>query len=119
MDNNSTDNSFEIALNIALNDSRVKVFKELKQGAAAARNRGFDESKGDLIYFYDVDDQLFDDTLFTLSSLLTSDQSLDAVFGKMLKSNKDVTEIRRSDLEETPRVIKKINLTGVYYGLTI
>jgi glycosyltransferase involved in cell wall biosynthesis len=114
VDNNSTDKSFDIATRIASGDERVKVFKELKQGAGAARNKGYDESLGDLIYFYDVDDQLFDDTLSSLSKVLIDNTSYDAVFGKMIKSHKSFKELDRSELSETERIIER---QKPYWGL--
>lgn len=114
VDNNSSDKSYELALGLARHDQRVKVFKELKQGAPAARNTGFEKSSGDLIYFYDVDDQLFEDALKTLSDVLCSNPSLDAVFGKMIKSNQNVSTIRIETLQDTGRLILK---EAPYWGL--
>lgn len=105
VDNNSKDNSFYLLKNLVTKYEFVKVFKELKQGAAAARNKGFKESKGDFIYFYDVDDQLFPDTLETLSDILIQNKNIDAVFGKMLKSSVSVQEINFEQLEETSTLI--------------
>jgi len=38
-----------------LHDSRIKVIRALRKGANAARNRGIEEAKGELIYFLDDD----------------------------------------------------------------
>jgi glycosyltransferase involved in cell wall biosynthesis len=51
VDNNSTDNTFEIARSFPM----VKVFKEPKKGVAFARQKGFLESKGDIVAFLDAD----------------------------------------------------------------
>jgi len=114
VDNNSKDDSFSILEDLATQHTYVKVFKELKQGAAAARNKGFRESKGDYVYFYDVDDQLFPDTLETLSNVLIQHKDIDAVFGKMLKSSVSVHEINSHELEETSSLILK---NKPYWGL--
>jgi glycosyltransferase involved in cell wall biosynthesis len=114
VDNNSDDSSYEIASELASKHKHVKVFKESKQGAGAARNKGYDESKGGLIYFYDVDDQLFDDTLSSLSKVLINNTSYDAVFGKMVKSHKHVDQIDKTGLIESQKVIIK---QKPYWGL--
>jgi glycosyltransferase involved in cell wall biosynthesis len=114
VDNNSNDSSYEIACELATKHNNVKVFKESKQGAGAARNKGFDESKGDFIYFYDVDDQLFHDTLCSLSKVLIDNVSYDAVFGKMIKSHKSIKELDKSELSETEKIIER---QKPYWGL--
>lgn len=107
VDNNSLDNSYKIANSLSEKHDKVSVYKEQKQGAGAARNRGFDESKGNLIYFYDVDDQLFEDTLSSLSKVLIENPSYEAVFGKMYKSSKDVEHIDTSVLDQSEKIIIK------------
>jgi len=114
VDNNSKDTSLKMAKELAEIDSRVKVFQEKVQGAAAARNKGFDESSGDFVYFYDVDDQLFDTTLEDLSSVLINDKSIDAYFGKMYKYSLPISDINRSDLDESNEIILK---PKPYWGL--
>ena len=114
VDNNSRDNSYELAKKITTKDSRVKVFKESKQGAPSARNRGFIESKGDLIYFFDVDDQLFDDSLASLSLVLMNHKQIDVVFGKLIKSS---IGVENYDARELPKCSELIIREKPYWGL--
>jgi len=114
VDNNSKDNSYELALTLAEQDKRVKVFKERKQGAPAARNAGFKKSSGDFIYFYDVDDQLFNYTLASLLEVLLSTPKADAVFGKMIKSYKNVASLDLSSLNDSGKVTLE---SPPYWGL--
>ncbi|SHI37643.1 Glycosyl transferase family 2 [Mesonia phycicola] len=114
VDNKSTDHSFSIMQAIASKESNVIVCKEYTKGAAAARNKGLSLAKGDFIYFYDVDDQLFDDTLSTLSKVLIDYPNCDAVFGKMYKSHQNVEDIDRKMLEETSTVVLK---NKPYWGM--
>lgn len=104
VDNNSIDNSYEILQSIAAKDSRVKVFQENKQGVAPARNRGFKESNGDFIHFFDADDELFENALEDLSSLLLENPSIGAAFGKMLKTTKSLAETNVSELSQTGKI---------------
>lgn len=57
VDDCSTDGSYEIALEYAAKDSRIKVFRnEQNSGAAISRNRAIEESKGEYLAFLDSDD---------------------------------------------------------------
>ncbi|GGG53059.1 glycosyltransferase family A protein [Bizionia arctica] len=87
IDNNSVDNSVGIINDILKNDSRVSLYKESVQGAASARNTGLKHAKGDFIYFFDVDDQLFENALNALLAVLLKNKDLDSVHGNMVKSN--------------------------------
>lgn len=57
VDDCSTDNSYEIALNYSKKDSRIKVLKNTKNsGAAFSRNSALDIAQGEYISFLDSDD---------------------------------------------------------------
>ncbi|MBO3099909.1 glycosyltransferase family 2 protein [Gelidibacter sp. DF109] len=86
VDNNSTDSSVEIINNIIKTDARVLLYQEFEQGAAAARNAGLKYAKGEFIYFFDVDDELFDNALNALLEVLISNEDLDSVHGNMVRS---------------------------------
>lgn len=58
-DDCSTDNSYEIALELAKQDQRIQVYKNLKNsGTSVARNNGLDHAKGKYVTFLDSDDYL-------------------------------------------------------------
>lgn len=54
VDNNSTDNTSEVARKAGAD----KVIKEIKKGPNMARNRGYLKSKGDIIAFVDADSHI-------------------------------------------------------------
>ena len=63
VDDASTDETEEVILGIG--DERIRYIKQsMNAGAAAARNRGLDEAKGEVIGFIDSDDVFSDYTLF-------------------------------------------------------
>ncbi|ARN76534.1 hypothetical protein BST97_00125 [Nonlabens spongiae] len=98
VDNNSKDSSFEKAKHLAQKDEQVKVFRETRQGAPSARNKGFKESKGNFLYFFDADDQLFDDALASLYNVLTS-QDVHAVCGRFIKSHKNIEDLSIKEMK--------------------
>ena len=55
VDDGSTDNTIDIIESI---EKAIYIIKQENKGACAARNRGFQESKGDYIQFLDADDIL-------------------------------------------------------------
>jgi glycosyltransferase involved in cell wall biosynthesis len=57
IDDCSTDNSYEIAMEYSTKDSRIKVYRmERNSGAALARNKAIELSQGEYIAFLDSDD---------------------------------------------------------------
>lgn len=56
-DDGSSDNTVNIAKNIAKNDERIKVFEsKVNKGAASARNQALQETRGRFIAYLDSDD---------------------------------------------------------------
>ena len=56
VDDGSTDNSYNVVLNI--NSNKIRLFRQENQGAPVARNFGFLQSKGKYIQYLDADDLL-------------------------------------------------------------
>ena len=70
VDDGSIDRSGELCDRYSEKDSRIRVFHQENHGAAAARNRGVQESAGAYIAFVDGDDWGSDDYLEFLMGLL-------------------------------------------------
>lgn len=113
INNNSTDTTeFEIK-KLQQKDVRIHYHFQPKQGAAIARNMGIKSAKGDYVYVFDVDDEIYPDALNRMITVLDSNPTTDAVFGKMVKSYKGISEtVKPSD--ETHEVILK---DAPYWGL--
>lgn len=73
VDDHSTDNSYSIVSNI--NSSKIKLVKNKKKGACAARNYGFELSKGDYIQYLDADDILSKDKISSQLNLLNTSEN--------------------------------------------
>ncbi len=78
VDDGSTDNSLIISKHYESIDPRIQVFQKENGGVSSARNYGIRQSKSEFIYMADSDDELFDDALAFLASVMTS--QIDLVF---------------------------------------
>ncbi|MDB5060522.1 MAG: hypothetical protein JWP67_365 [Mucilaginibacter sp.] len=89
IDNNSTDNTLKILCKYqAAYPSQVKVYKEHKPGAPAARNHGLYKAKGDYIQFLDADDELLPGKIFRQLQIARN-TGADVVAGECLLNYKD------------------------------
>ena len=91
INNNSTDASIEIATK-SLEDKRVRLVSEPRQGVAHAANRGLTEAKGQYIARMDADDWSFFDRLEKQVSMLDSDSTIGLVAGKVEYYGKESRE---------------------------
>ena len=84
VDDGSTDNSYQILLEYAQKDTRIKVFrqKNLKQGAA--RNQGIAVSNGEYIGFVDADDWI-DKDYFEKLYITSINNNADIAVASILK----------------------------------
>lgn len=94
VDNNSTDKSGALINDLVKIDSRVFLYQEPVQGAASARNTGLKYAKGEFIYFFDVDDELFENAINALLEVLIKNENLDSVHGNTVKSRLKLKDTR-------------------------
>jgi len=113
VDNNSKDNSVEKIESLIQTDARVKLLIQTKQGAAPARNKGIEKAQGDYMYLFDVDDEIYPGALKSMLEVLENHPNLDAVFGKMVKSNKGISEI----IKPNDETFKTVLYDKPYWGL--
>lgn len=115
VDNNSTDTSVKGIENLLEKDSRVKLFVQTKQGAAPARNMGIEKARGDYIYVFDVDDEIYPDALNKMITVLDNHPSMEAVFGKMVKSYQGISQTEKPKDETDSVVLKETPYWGLYW----
>lgn len=106
VNNNSTDNSVQLIEDLQKNDPRIKLYHQTRQGEAQARNMGIEKAVGKYIYQLDVDDEVFPGAVNKMISVLDMYPEMDAVFGKMLKSDKTMVHTAKP-LDETDEIIIK------------
>jgi len=96
VDDNSTDNTHDIARKIEHNHNDiVKVLKipgSMNQGASAARNKGIECATGELVSFLDADDWYLENRFSTCVDILKNNPDVDGVYEKTLCIYKDKVE---------------------------
>jgi len=76
----STDNTADVAEELALTDNRIKVINQKNKGLSGARNTGLNEAKGTMLQFLDADDTLEKDKLLTHANFLKNNPRISIVF---------------------------------------
>lgn len=89
IDDGSTDNTFSILKDVASLNEKIKVFHQDNTGPGFARKLGFMKSTGDLIWFVDSDDELYDK--YTLEKIINifKKNEPDVIFHNLLIKNKE------------------------------
>ena len=82
-DNNSTDNTSDIAHSFADKFQHFKYIKTLEPGLHVGRNKGFQEAKGDILVFIDDDIEAFPEWLFSVNEAF-KDEDIVLVGGRNL-----------------------------------
>lgn len=113
----STDNSYEILLNLKKksHDRRVVILNKKNEGVSAARNDGIDNSTGDYLVFVDADDFLSNDYVEYMLSLIKIDDSDFAFsilnYSKLGEKQTSVNLIRKITSEEAIMYLLGLKVT--------
>lgn len=96
-DDCSSDGTFELAIELARTDSRIKVFKnDVNLGIGRNWNTCYKKAKGEFVVIFNADDLIPDNFIETLLPLLLKDKSLDfascAFKYWILKENREYKE---------------------------
>lgn len=97
VDNNSKDNTYKIAKEYE-KDSRVRVFKETKQGKACAVNLGIKKARGEIIYTMDADTRVDKQSMKKMARYF-KDETVMSVTPAMLIDNPNTILRRMQHLE--------------------
>lgn len=83
VDNNSTDNTNQICTSFVSQHAHFKYFLETNQGHSFSRNRGIQESSGDIIAFLDDDAFVTSDYVSNLINFFSENHQAQAIGGKI------------------------------------
>lgn len=100
IDDGSTDSSGELCDNIALIDSRIRVFHKSNGGLSSARNHGMDRALGEYIIFLDSDDYWIDKDILSLLVKKAESENLDVVRGEFVNVDAKRKQLYTPDLPE-------------------
>ena len=82
VDDGSEDSSGEICDEYAKKDNRILVIHQENQGLSGARNTGFENAKGEYVYFLDSDDWIVPEAIELMCQKLT--EEVDVIFFEAL-----------------------------------
>jgi len=112
IDNNSTDNTYALLLDIQKKYPNIKVDREVRSGACAARNKGLSLVQGDWIQFLDADDLLIPNKIEHQVELASRSECA-FVAGAYKKRNVKGTEIDSILLNENKYLAPFLNQCGI------
>jgi glycosyltransferase involved in cell wall biosynthesis len=88
VDDGSTDDTSEVMRQFA-SDSRVRYIGQQNQGQAAAKNRGIQEARGELVAFLDADDFWREDKLALQAALFENAPSVGVVYSQFVEVDRE------------------------------
>ena len=115
VDNNSSDTTLEEIKKLSNTDERVFWYVQKTQGAGPTRNKGLEKAKGNYLYFFDVDDEIYPNALNKMIDVLDHHPNIEAVFGKMMKSDKSISETPKPRDETNELLIKPKPFWGLQW----
>lgn len=98
IDDGSTDASGCLCEDIALMDSRIKVFHKANGGLSSARNYGIDRASGIYIIFLDSDDYWEEGNVLSLLVEKAEKEDLDVVRGEYINVDVEGNRLKTPDL---------------------
>lgn len=87
VDDGSTDKSFEIMKNIANQNTKIKIFSKKNEGPGLTRKFGYNKATGDLMFFLDSDDVLYDENVLSKIVHIYIENKFDILFFNFISIN--------------------------------
>ena len=115
VDNNSSDTTLDEIKKLSKTDDRVSWYVQKTQGAGPTRNKGLEKATGNYLYFFDVDDEIYPNALNRMIDVLDHYPDIEAVFGKMMKSDKSISETPIPHDESHELIIKPKPFWGLQW----
>lgn len=108
IDDGSTDHTQEIVKNYCASHDNFQYYRQVNQGAPAARNHGLNLAKGEYIYFCDSDDLLIPETLKKLHSCIVQNNA-DLVVANYINIDENGKTIGENPTDKLARNILKVH----------
>jgi glycosyltransferase involved in cell wall biosynthesis len=107
IDDESPDNSLEVAKNLTLNKKNVKIISQNNKGLGGARNTGIENASGKYLVFLDSDDWFLPKTLQNVAELA-------------IKNNLDILEFGAQGITQDNKIVYSKSITSdntIYNGV--
>lgn len=79
VDDGSTDNTYKLAVELAVLHPNVSAYTQPNQGQSGARNKALEKAKGEYVWFVDADDYILPGSIDTLYAI-ANNKRLDALY---------------------------------------
>ena len=130
VDDGSNDGTAEVVENLRRDDSRLRLFRQARQGPAVARNEAMRHASGELVTFLDADDLLLPEYLERVGAALTQASHLGFAYTDAWVLDDATGRVRRSsamayrkpkDLPEDPDRLLQLLLVRnfVFVAVTV
>lgn len=119
IDDGSTDHSAQIIKKFQAEDGRIILFQQKNQGAAAARNLGLKNAKGEYIAFLDADDWVEDcflERLVNLMECAKADVVISGCIEEKGEASNKLLNLLPSGIYAGSELIKKFFTQMLYFG---
>ncbi|MFA7314512.1 MAG: glycosyltransferase family A protein [Candidatus Magasanikbacteria bacterium] len=116
VDDGSNDNVKNVVdvVSVENKNIEIKYIRQINKGAPVARNRGFKESQGEYVIFWDADIKAEKDMLTKMSEILESQEDISFVYGnfnlkrkKMLAQVFSPIQLQKNNYIHTSSLIRK------------
>lgn len=103
VDDGSIDDSYDICVEYAKYDKRIKLIKQENQGVSSARNTGLDNATGKFIFFFDSDDTMASNMAEDLIRLIDTHDIVISGVCKMNEEGKVLNSLPATTIYQTTR----------------
>lgn len=85
VDDGSKDNSFKLMKELANKNKKIKIFTKINEGPGLTRKYGYEQAQGELLFFIDSDDFLYDNDVLDKIVKLYEENKFEILFFDIIK----------------------------------
>lgn len=123
VDDGSKDNSFKLMKELSKKDTRIKIFTKKNEGPGLTRMYGYNQARGELLFFVDSDDWLYDKNVLEKVEKIYSEDKFEILlfnYIRIIKGNKEITNMLKKKNMETKKYrieeLKNLLIGGALWG---
>ena len=123
VDDGSKDNSFKLMKELSKKDTRIKIFTKKNEGPGITRMYGYKQARGELLFFVDSDDWLYDKNVLEKVEKIYSEDEFEILlfnYIRIIKGNKEITNMLKKKNMETKKYkideLENLLIGGALWG---